>query len=317
MRRTLLIAFLFGVLPFSLFSQQQQLYTQFMYNKLALNPAYAGNEEYLSATLIYRDQWNGFPGAPNAQVLSVNLPRLGKRVGVGINLERQNIGITEKITYEAAYAYKFFLGEGTLSMGLHASGRNYVQDYTDPRLYAIQDITLDPSIPASIISRNMFNAGFGVYYNTNRFYLGASVPRMIRADLDFDTNNLFSTEVRHLYVMTGATFLVDKNIRFTPQLLLRAAENSPWGLDINGSMTWKDQFSAGVTYRTGGSRNDFGAAFNFILGMQLSDQLMVGAAYDLTLSKIRAADNGSLEMILHYNLIRKKIKTVIINPRYF
>jgi type IX secretion system PorP/SprF family membrane protein len=317
MRRFLLLALLLVLSQFPVFSQQQQLYTQFMYNKLALNPAYVGNEDYLSATLIYRDQWNGFPGAPNAQVLSVNLPRLGKRVGLGVNLERQSIGITEKITYEAAYAYKFFLGEGTLSMGLNASGRNYVQDYTDPRLYAIQDITMDPAIPADIISRNLFNAGFGLYFNTNRYYLGASIPRMIRADLDFDDNNLFSTEVRHLYIMTGATFIVDKNIRFTPQLLFRAAENSPWGLDINGSMTWKDQFSAGITYRTGGSRKDFGAAVNIILGMQLSEQFMVGAAYDLTLSKIRAADNGSLEMILNYNLIQRKIKTVIINPRYF
>ncbi|MBK8625736.1 MAG: type IX secretion system membrane protein PorP/SprF [Saprospiraceae bacterium] len=301
----------------SLFSQQQQMYTQFMYNKMGLNPAFAGNETYLSATLIYRDQWNGFPGAPKAQVLTVNLPRLGKRIGLGVNLERQTIGITEKITYEAMYAYKFFLGEGTLSMGMNVSGRNYIQDYTDNRLFAIQDITMDPAIPQTLQSRNLFNAGFGVYFNTNKFYFGASIPRMIKADIDFDNNNLFSTEVRHLFLMTGGTFIVNNDVRFTPQLMFRAAENTPWGLDLNGSFTWKDKYSAGMTYRTGGSRGDLGESIDLIVGMQLSDRMMIGFAYDVTLSRIRVIDNGSLEFILGYNFIPRKIKTIVINPRYF
>lgn len=301
----------------TLFGQQQQMYTQFMYNKMGLNPAFAGNETYLSATLMYRDQWNGFPGAPKAQVLTVNLPRLGKRIGLGVNLERQSIGITEKVTYEAVYAYKFFLGEGTLSMGMNVSGRNYIQDYTDSRLFAIQDITMDPAIPQTVQSRNLFNAGFGVYFNTNKFYLGASIPRMIKADIDFDNNNLFSTEVRHLFLMTGGTFIVNNDVRFTPQLLFRAAENTPWSLDLNGSLTWKDKYTAGMTYRTGGTRGDFGESIDLILGMQLSDRMMLGFAYDITLSKIRVIDNGSLEFILSYNFIPRKIKTIVVNPRYF
>lgn len=300
-----------------MYGQQQQMYTQFMYNKMGLNPAYAGNETYLSATLMYRDQWNGFPGAPKAQVLTVNLPRLGKRVGLGFNLERQNLGITEKITYEGMYAYKFFLGEGTLSMGMNVSGRNYIQDYTDSRLFAIQDITLDPSIPQTVQSRNLFNAGFGVYFNTNTFYLGASVPRMIKADIDFDSNNLFSTEVRHLFFMTGGTFILDNDTRITPQLMFRAAENTPWGLDLNCSLTWKDKYTAGLTYRTGGSRGDLGESIDLIIGMQLSDRMMIGFAYDISLSKIRVIDNGSLEFILGYNFIPRKIKTIVVNPRYF
>ena len=309
---------IFGLIfSIHLCGQQQQMYTQFMYNKLSLNPAFAGNETYLTATLLYRDQWNGFPGAPKAQVLNVNLPRLGKRIGLGINFERQTIGITEKITYEAMYAYKFFLGEGTLSMGMNVSGRNYIQDYTDSRLFAIQDIKLDPSIPQTVQSLNIFNAGFGVYFNTNRFYLGASLPRMIRSDIDFDSNNLFSNEVRHLFLMTGATFIVNNDVRVTPQIMFRAAENTPWGLDLNCSTTWKDKYSAGLTYRTGGTRGDFGESMDIILGMQLSERMMLGFAYDITLSKIRVADNGSLEFILAYNFIPKKIKSFIVNPRYF
>lgn len=312
-----LLLFIFISTTFLLSGQQQQMYTQFMYNKMGLNPAYAGNETYLSATLLYRDQWNGFPGAPKAQVLTVNLPRLGKRVGLGLNFERQTIGITEKVTYELMYAYKFFLGEGTLSMGMNVSGRNYIQDYTDSRLFAIQDINLDPSIPQTVLSRNLINAGFGVYFNTTKFYLGASLPRMIRSDLDFDNNNLFSTEVRHLFLMTGGTFIVNNDFRVTPQLMFRAAENSPWGFDLNISGTWKDKYSTGLTYRTGGTKGDLGESLDLILGIQLSDRMMLGFAYDITLSRIRTIDNGSLEMILSYNFIPKKIKTIIVNPRYF
>ncbi len=297
--------------------QQQQMYTQFMYNKLALNPAFAGNEEYLTATMIYRDQWIGFPGAPNAQVFNINLPRLGPRIGLGINFERQSIGITEKITYEGMYAYKFYLGNGTLSMGINASGRNYTLDYTDSRLFAIQDIRLDPSIPQTRESRHLFNAGFGVYFNTNNFYVGGSIPRMIEGDLDFDDNQLFSTEVRHLLIMTGGTFILDKDWRITPQFLFKAAEKTPRSFDFNTSATWKDIYTAGLTYRSGGNQSDWGESIDVIFGLQLSERMLLGFAYDITLAKIRNSSSGSIEMMLNYVFVPKKIKTVVINPRYF
>ena len=316
MRGVLIILF-FSLMSVVVTAQQQQMYTQFMYNKLALNPAFAGNETYLSASLLYRDQWNGFPGAPKAQVFNVNMPRIGSRIGIGLNLERQTIGITEKITYELMYAYKFLLAEGTLSMGMNVSGRKYTQDYTDSRLFAIQDITIDPSIPQTIQSRNLLNAGFGVYFNTNKFYMGASIPRMIKADIDFDKNDLFSTEVRHLFLMTGGTFILSNDLRLTPQLFFRIAEDTPFGIDLNGSVTLKNQYSAGLTYRTGGTKGDLGESLDVIFSFQMSEQLMMGFAYDIGLSKLRTASNGSLEMIITYNLIPRKIKSVIINPRYF
>ncbi len=298
-------------------SQQQQMYTQFMFNKLALNPAYAGNESYLSAALLYRNQWTGFPGAPVAQSFNINLPRLGRRIGLGVNLEHQSIGITDKITYELMYAYKFALGNGTLSMGMNVSGRKYTQDYSDSRLFAIQNIQLDPSIPPTSQSLNLFNAGFGLYYNTNNFYLGAAVPRLIKSDIDFDKNNLFSTEVRHLFFMTGGTFIVNNDLRLTPQLFFRAAENAPFGVDLNGSVTWQDKYNAGLTFRTGGAHGDIAESLDLIFSMQLSDQLMFGFAYDIPVSKLRASSSGSLEMIMVYNLIPRKVRPVIINPRYF
>jgi type IX secretion system PorP/SprF family membrane protein len=299
------------------YGQQQQMYTQFMFNKLNINPGFAGNETYLTGTAIYRDQWHGFPGSPKAQTLTVNLPRIGKRVGIGFNVERQSIGITQKITYQGMYAYKFNLGEGTLSMGLSAAGRNYRVDFTDPSLYAVQGVVNDPALGDVIQTKNLFNAGFGVYYNTTQFYIGAAIPRMIKADIDFDNNNLFSTEVRHLWMMTGATFRVSKDWRYTPQLLFKAAENTPFGIDVNNSFTMKEKYTMGLTYRTGGSSGDFGESIDLITGVQLSENVMLGLAYDITLAKIRTASSGSIEVMLNYNLIPRKIKTVVINPRYF
>lgn len=298
-------------------AQQQQMYTQFMYNKLSLNPAFAGNDPYTCMTLLYRDQWAGFPGSPTAQVFSINFPNINEKVGLGVNFERQSIGITEKITYEGIYAYKFKMGDGVLSMGMNISGRNHVQDFRDPRLFAIQGIEDDPSIPKERFSQNLFNAGFGVYYNTNLFFVGAAIPRMIKTDLDFDNNDYYSSEVRHLMFMTGGSFSVDKDFRLTPHLLVRAAENSPFSADLNLTGVFQERYSAGLTYRTGGGPSDFGESLDLIFSFQVSDRWMIGFAHDITLSQIRAIDNGSLEVIMSYCFLPKKIKTVVVNPRYF
>ncbi|MBK6567006.1 MAG: type IX secretion system membrane protein PorP/SprF [Saprospiraceae bacterium] len=299
------------------FGQQQQMYTQFMYNKLSVNPAYSGNENYTSFTLMHRSQWIGLKGAPQAQVFTINFPRIAGRLGAGLNFERQSIGITEKITYEGMYAYKFSMGIGTLSMGMNVSGRSYVQDYTDPSLYAIQGIQNDPSIPLDRFANHVFNAGFGVYYNTKVFYVGASVPRMIRSELDFDKNNFFSTEVRHLYVMTGGSIAYKQDFRFTPQVLIRMAENSPFTFDINMMAVYKDKYSGGLTYRSGGGPGDWGESIGVIASLQVNERWMTSFAYDFTLSDIQTVDHGSVELCLFYNLVPKKIKTAVVNPRYF
>ncbi|MBK9256213.1 MAG: type IX secretion system membrane protein PorP/SprF [Saprospiraceae bacterium] len=298
-------------------AQQQQMYTQFMFNKLSLNPAFAGNDSYTCLTLMYRDQWNGFPGAPKAQLASVNFPRIGKNVGLGMNIERQTIGISEKITVDGMYAYKFILGDGTLSMGMNISGRNFSQDFSDPRLFAIQGIVNDPSIPQTSQNRKLLNAGFGIYFNTNTFFMGAAVPRMIRSDLDFDRNNFFTTEVRHLILMGGGTFILNDKVRLTPQAMLRAAENSPFTMDLNMSASFNEKYMVGLTYRTGGVQTDIGESLDVIFSFQISERLMLGLAHDITLSKIRTIDNGSLEVMLSYCFIPRRIKTVIVNPRYF
>ena len=127
-------------------AQQDALYTQFMYNKLGLNPAYAGNVEETTITAIHRDQWTGFDGAPQAQALSLNLPAFQESIAFGLNLAREAIGIQQKLTLEGNFAYRFNLSTGSISMGLSSSVRQFENDFSDPRLVAFEDIDIDSSV---------------------------------------------------------------------------------------------------------------------------------------------------------------------------
>jgi type IX secretion system PorP/SprF family membrane protein len=300
-----------------LHAQQEQMYTQFMFNKLAINPAFAGNERYTGFTGLYRDQWNGFPGSPTAQVFSVNLPRIGEKIGVGMNLRRQTIGIHSNTTYSGIYSYKFPFENSVLSMGIEVSGRNFVTDFTDSRLVAIQGLQNDPSIPQERIVRNLLNVGYGIYYNTNTFYFGASVPRLIRADIDFDSNEIPSEEVRHVFLMGGVAFPIDGRTTMSIQSMMRFAENSPFSTDLSGMFTIDEKYNAGLNYRFGGGPGDVGESVAFLISFQLSHNFMLGFAQEFTLSKIRSYDNGSIEIFAHYALGKKKSRVVVINPRYF
>lgn len=299
------------------FGQQEQLYTQFMFNKLALNPAYAGNEKVTCMNLLYRDQWSGFNGAPTTQAFSLSAPLNDNKIGLGVNLVNTTIGVTQKLSLEGVYAYKFRIGEGMLSMGGSASFRRYTIDYSDDRLIAIQNIDIDPSITRERISKNLFNFGFGVYYNTGLYYIGASIPRLTQGNIDFDQNDVLSLESRHLNLMGGAAFATSARFTLKPQLMIRLTENAPLDFDLNLSGTFDEKYTLGLTYRAGGNQGGIGESIDFIFALQASPQVLVGFAYDLTLSDIRSYQNGSIELILHYCFKKVYDQEEIINPRYF
>jgi type IX secretion system PorP/SprF family membrane protein len=313
----IILLFIFGIIGLSgVTGQQEQLYTQFMFNKLAINPAYAGNDDLFSITAIHRNQWSGFDGAPETQLLSLNAP-VGNRVGLGLNLARNTIGIAERLTIEGVYAYRFPVGPGNLSIGAQVSGRRLTVDYTDPRLFAINGLNEDQAIEMQRMDKNVINFGAGLYFNTDNFYVGASVPRLINADIDFDNDILKSEEVLHVYFMTGFKLKLNPNLVLTPQMLFKAAENSPGDFDFNFSLCFKEIVTTGFTIRTGGSEDIVGESLDFILGIQASKNILFSFAYDYTLSDIKNYENGSLEFLLNYRFTSKKHKTEPTNPRYF
>lgn len=316
-RRCIIFAILWNICLVSVSAQQEEMVTQFMYNKLSLNPAFAGHDNFLSASILIRDQWNGIPKSPKTQLIGVNLPRFGEQYGVGFNLRHNEAGIFTNTTLSMSYAYKFKLNnETSFSLGMDISGRNRKADFTDPALVATEGLANDPSIPVGIQSQNLFNIGTGVYLNARQFYIGASVPRLITNNLDYDANKSVSDEVRHLFLMGGVDIPINKEIKLKTQTLIKLAENSPFDADLNFTTVLDDKYSGGITYRFGGGQGDIGESLDVIFGFNLTEQLTTIFSIDFTLSQIRKFDNGSLELGVSYAFIKKK-KVVVQNPRYF
>jgi len=252
--RKIIITTIFCSLAILSFGQQEQQYTQFMYNKLGFNPGYAGSHDAPTLTGIFRTQWMGLEGAPQTQLVNFSMPMLNKRVGVGLGIVRHTIGISERFTVEGSYAYRVRLGRGTLGIGVQASIRHLTQDYTDERIVATQDIGTDGSIPVGQQSKLLPNFGAGVYYNTNKFYFGISAPRFLNNNIDFsDATTIVDREVAHVYGMVGAIFKMSESIKLQPQILFKFAESSPFDADLNMTFLFKERYTAGVTYRVGGS----------------------------------------------------------------
>jgi type IX secretion system PorP/SprF family membrane protein len=299
-------------------AQQQRLYTMFMYNKLALNPGYAGYHSDGCITGIYRGQWLGLEGAPESQILSFHSGFGGERIGFGINLSRASIGISSQTTVDGIYAYKVPVGSGILSLGAQASIRNMRVDYTDPSVHALEDLTFDQGVDLGNDSRLVANFGAGAYYHTDRFYAGVGAPRMMNSDIDFEENNLFiAREERHWYAMTGAVIPLNTSLDFVPQVLARFTPVAPVNFDFNASVTWKQDYTLGLTFRTGGGENDLGESLDIIAAARVARGLLLAVSYDLTLSELRKHSNGSLEVVLRYCFKEAERQGVFTNPRYF
>lgn len=282
-------------------AQQEQMYTQFMYNKLAYNPGSAGSFVSPTLTAVYRHQWIGLEGAPNAQVVSYTQPLLNNRVGLGGTISRQQIAITTNITFDIAYAYRLELKRGTFAVGLQASMRNFRQNWGDDRIRAVDN--LDPAIPVQPRSKFLPNFGAGVYYAAyhDKWFAGLAIPRLVRNSIDFsEFGTEFSREVQHINAMGGMTFKPDKDLTITPQVLFRYAIGAPFDAEANVSALLKHKFLGGLTYRVGGDTNGLGESLDVMLGIQATDNLFLCLSYDIGLTRLRKFNNGSVEACVRW-----------------
>jgi type IX secretion system PorP/SprF family membrane protein len=313
------IILLFTVLAFSskLDAQQQPHNTQFMYYKLGYNPAYAGSQESPCITCIYRQQWLGLDGAPATQIVTFNMPLMNQRIGVGANLYRHTIGITNLYNLDAAYAYRVRMGQGMLGVGVQASIRSIEHDFQ--RTTSTQPKAEDPSIPPGQEDKFLFNFGTGLYFNSERFYLGLSVPRLLENNIDFATNDVFiSREAQHFYLMGGLIIPINETLKLQPQALFKYVGKAPIDLDGNVNLIIQDRYIVGMTYRLGGNKkSNFGESIDLLLAAQLTNHIMFGFSYDYTLSDIKDYDNGSVEASLHFCFGKSQPGKEYVNPRFF
>lgn len=307
-----------SMLAWSLMAQQDDQFTQFMYYKQGLNPGAAGSLPGLAFTGIVRSQWLGFEGAPETQGLSFSLPVLNNRVGVGANIVRQTIGVTENFTLEGAYAYRIRVPRGHLSLGLMASVRLIRTDYT--QVEGTQPISQDNAIPVGLQSKYVPNFGAGIYYEAPHFYLGASIPRLLTSNIDLaDAAGTISREVPHFYLMGGVLLNVGDNVKIQPQVLFKYVSSAPFDADANINLIFADRVTTGVSYRLGGSsRSGVGESAAFLLGIQLSEKLNFGLSYDITMSELRRYNNGTVEGVIRYFVGGKqKEDAEVVTPRFF
>ena len=298
-------------------AQQEHQYTQWMNSKLSINPAYAGSNFSPCLTGLYRNQWVGFDKSPETQQLSYDMSLANDRVGVGANLYRNAVGITEYITFDAIYSYRIPLGNGFLGLGAQASIRNLTNDYSDPALVSTLPIAGDGSIPQGQESRFLPDFGVGVYYNTEDFYFGASIPRLLNNEINLGVvPNDLDREFDHLFIMAGYKLDLSDNLELLPQALIKYADNSPLDIDFNLSLLIQDKYTIGGTYRFGGDDESFGESIDVLLGAQFTSHIFAGLSWDFTLSEIRQATNGTLEIALRY-CFESSEGEEFANPRFF
>jgi type IX secretion system PorP/SprF family membrane protein len=296
------------------FGQQDPMYSQYMFNMLAVNPAYAGSRDVLSATVLYRNQWVGIKGAPNTITFSADMPIKNERIGLGINVTDDRLGVMHNSLLSISYAYRIRLtSKGTLAFGLQATANQYKADYgsVDPT----QNTTTSPDQSFSGSVAQIFpNVGFGIYYTTDRFYVGGSAPKLIKNSLSdyydpsINFSNFANRENRHFFIMAGYVIPLNDKFKLKPSVLLKAVHGAPLELDVNANLWIHDLISVGLSYRTGDSIDGL---FEF----QVSPQFRFGYAYDMTLTNLGRYNSGSHELMIRYEFGFDRSK--ILSPRYF
>ncbi|WP_298487680.1 type IX secretion system membrane protein PorP/SprF [uncultured Maribacter sp.] len=295
-----------------LIAQQDAQYTQYMYNTMSVNPAYAGSRGVFSITGLHRSQWVGLDGAPTTQTLNFNTP-VSKRVGIGLSVVNDEIGNgTNQDTYfDAVFSYTIPTSDtGKLSFGLKAGGHLLNIDFNKLRNY---NPALNPAGYQDIDRKFSPNFGAGIYYHTDKFYAGLSVPNFLKTE-HFDSSGQSTTglaqERINLYFITGYVFDLNPDLKFKPAALVKTVQGAPLQVDLSTNFMLHNKFILGAAYR-------WDAALSALVGFQISDQFMVGLAYDKETTELgnTAFNDGSFEIMLRYEL-RTKYKKVL-TPRFF
>lgn len=306
LKSIMIVGVLLGGLATQVNGQQQAMFTQYMFNGLAINPAYAGSHESLSATFLFRDQWTGLDGAPTTQTFSMHSPIRNAKIALGMQLIHDKITVFNQHGVNGTYAYRIFTNKGTLSMGLQVGFTSYNADLTELQ-------PQDPTDAVFSVDVNKFmpNFGAGIYYYTDRFYLGFSVPQIIRNSLDEAVieQDSDARQERHYFLTGGHMFELSPNVKLKPNFLVKVVEGAPVQLDLNANVLFSEVFWLGLSWR---SMADIDA----MMQIQLTDQLLLGYSYDFAnTTDLRRVNSGSHELMLNYRF--RYAKNKVITPRYF
>ena len=292
------------------YSQQDSQFTQYMYNTINVNPAYAGSRETMSIFALHRTQWVGLDGAPVTNTASIHTPINGSNVGLGLSIindrigpsDENNIAVDLSYTIQTSYKYK-------LSFGLKASANLLNIDFTKLNKYDQNDYAFDTNID------NKFspNIGVGLYLHSDNSYIGLSAPNLLETK-HFDryagtgANSHVATEKIHYYLIAGHVFDLNPSVKFKPSLLTKMVAGAPLQVDVSGNFMINEKFVAGIAYR-------WSAAVSAMAGFQVNDNWFIGYGYDLETTRLSNYNSGSHEIFLRYELFSRNSR--IVTPRFF
>ena len=285
-------------------AQQDPQYTQYMYNQAVINPAYAGSTESLSLTTLYRNQWTGFDGAPKTITFSGHSP-VGENIGLGLSVISDQHGPVKENNIYADFSYTIGLGgEHKLALGL--KGGVTLHDiglFSDVQLQVSGDEAFREDV-----SNATPNAGIGAFFYSDKYYVGLSMPNMLKS-VHLDENGAeYGTEELHYFLTAGYVFQLTDNTKFKPSFLVKTELESQLSFDINANFLFYDKFEIGASYRNEDS-------FSGLVGFAFSKSIRLGYAYDHVLTDINVVAKASHEVFLQFDLnFPKKVSR---SPRFF
>jgi type IX secretion system PorP/SprF family membrane protein len=295
------------------FSQQDAVNSQFIMNKMFVNPGYAGYKETAMLTAVHRSQWLGFKGAPMTDIISFDTPLKKNELAAGAILVRDKIGPTSRIGLTADFAYRTRLSNrATLSWGAQVSVDLFQMNLTDLSLssdyYGLQDEAFNYNTRGLLIP----NVGFGAYYHKKDHFFGVSCPKMLRPRLDKRSSPVYQLlggrQEPVLYFMGGKQFKIHKDLYIQPSAMVRAEMNAPMSLGLYVNAVYMKDFNFGGFYHF---REDVGVFFQW----QVTKQIKVGYSFDMPTNLLIRTNWGSHELAVNYSLSSKKKR--IVYPRYF
>lgn len=299
----ILITMLFAGL-FSIQAQQLPQFTQYMYNTISINPAYAGSRDGLSLTALHRSQWAGIDGGPQTQTFSIHSPLSNEKVGLGLSVINDRTGYENYTYLYGDFSYTINVSaDVTLAFGLKGGMSYYDLD---------EDLFNEPSVIQDPFFRERFNKwtpnfGAGLYLSAQDWYVGLSVPKILNND-----NNEFSEYVAleqvHYYLTGGYVFDLSPNWKLRPTALVKATSGAPLSFDMSGTVIYDEKLYLGATYRIDDA---IGAFVDF----QIFEPLRIGYGYEYSISDLRPYTSGSHEVILIYEMRFKNTKYK--SPRFF
>jgi type IX secretion system PorP/SprF family membrane protein len=280
------------LIPLSLAGQLAPVTSQYVLNQLSINPAYAGSRGALNIAAFYRQQWAGISGAPETMTLAADAPFLDSKLGLGIIITNDKIGVTKETHFLTNYSYKISMNKGTLSFGLGAGLMTTNTAWSDL-------VVLDPGDESFLNNSRVFvipDFSFGVYYSYQSYFAGLSIPKLLGYRFNFDKNKytiLFNPGQYNYLLNAGYLYTLSQKVKLLPSTLITVSPGEKLLVDLNAYVSYNDRIWAGASFRSGRS-------LGLLCQFAVNNQLRIAYTYDIDFGKLGHYSNGSHEIMVRY-----------------